>query len=623
MLRLQDYLTKQQTLYGFVDLIEGLSGNIGTERRGISHIKGYILPYLSAEQKKQVAHNFRHHEDPEKMDNGKHGEKYNPNPEATTHTLAGKVNGHEADTPVKVIGARHDENGRIFAQTANHGEIPASKLNKPGELKRDRITEKGFEVERKIAENLGTKAAGSTGTAFDYAYRGKGGSNVEGKVRKMENDKPELAGESKLNKAKMGNSAVFFDPDTKKWQFSHQGLKHKFAEAKHPGSGLPILEHLNEHHSDGKIAKGFTVPAAKGTAKRYLEGLGVNSLHLHKNDVKKSIDHGTTYTIDSKNNLQGKTKLSHLSDDDLHRLDGKLTIEKTTTGSARAAHVPNFKTFSEYADNSKVDPENHRDLTNSEHASEFKGHIDSHMIRKQNKAKRKQENNNSMENPYINKESIEQILDNVMKNNLVESTDSFKTVLSNKIAARLLEAKKSIYSERYNKDLDKNKNGKLDSDDFKKLRTKKHKCTATCEETVEEGIGSMLGLSTTKGKPDWKKAPKWATHLGRTHEGAFHWLDKNTALTNKSSDSYYPNAGKIKFSGHVDTKKGIGYVEQKPTNEETMKQMEDALNEVLNPSMGVKAYIDDFIKSDDSRFEGDSKDKRRQRAIAAFYNDKK
>ena len=56
------------------------------------------------------------------------------------------------------------------------------------------------------------------------------------------------------------------------------------------------------------------------------------------------------------------------------------------------------------------------------------------------------------------------------------------------------------------------------------------------------------------------------------------------------------------------------------TCEETV---EDALNEVLNPSMGVKAYIDDFIKSDDSRFTGDSKEKRRERAIAAFYNDKK
>jgi hypothetical protein len=128
------------------------------------------------------------------------------------------------------------------------------------------------------------------------------------------------------------------------------------------------------------------------------------------------------------------------------------------------------------------------------------------------------------------------MLDNVLGNNLVESTDSFKAVLSSKIASRLLEAKKAVYSERYDKDLDKNKNGKLDSDDFKKLRAKKYtnKCDTACNEEA----------------------------------------------------------------------------------------IEDALNEVLNPSMGVKAYIDDFIKSDDSRFEGDSKEKRRQRAIAAFYNDK-
>ena len=76
MLDLKNYLqlNRNETIYGYIDLTEGLSGNIGTERKVISHVKGYILPYLSAEQKKQVAHNFRHHEDPEKMDNGKSGD---------------------------------------------------------------------------------------------------------------------------------------------------------------------------------------------------------------------------------------------------------------------------------------------------------------------------------------------------------------------------------------------------------------------------------------------------------------------------------------------------------------------------------------------------------------------
>ena len=128
---------------------------------------------------------------------------------------------------------------------------------------------------------------------------------------------------------------------------------------------------------------------------------------------------------------------------------------------------------------------------------------------------------------------INEMLDKVIKNNLVESTDSFKTILSNKISNRLLEAKKAIYSERFDKDLDKN--GKLDKDDFKKMRDKKQKntCDSSCNEEIEE--------------------------------------------------------------------------------------MEKALSEVLNPSMGIRAYIDDFTKSKNSRFDKDSIDKRRKRAIAAFY----
>ena len=51
--------------------------------------------------------------------------------------------------------------------------------------------------------------------------------------------------------------------------------------------------------------------------------------------------------------------------------------------------------------------------------------------------------------------------------------------------------------------------------------------------------------------------------------------------------------------------------------------LEAQLNEVLDPSQGVKAYIDDFQKSDDPRFSGDSKEQRRKRAIAAYYSAKK
>ena len=66
-----------------------------------------------------------------------------------------------------------------------------------------------------------------------------------------------------------------------------------------------------------------------------------------------------------------------------------------------------------------------------------------------------------------------------------------------------------------------------------------------------------------------------------------------------------------------DTKKAYKELKKEETD------LEAQLSEVLDPSQGVKAYIDDFEKSDDPRFAGDSKEQRRKRAIAAFYAAKK
>ena len=54
----------------------------------------------------------------------------------------------------------------------------------------------------------------------------------------------------------------------------------------------------------------------------------------------------------------------------------------------------------------------------------------------------------------------------------------------------------------------------------------------------------------------------------------------------------------------------------KPTNEETIE-------EKLKHSQGMGEWIKDFEQSDDPKFEGKSKSKRRQMAIAAFMSSKK
>lgn len=53
------------------------------------------------------------------------------------------------------------------------------------------------------------------------------------------------------------------------------------------------------------------------------------------------------------------------------------------------------------------------------------------------------------------------------------------------------------------------------------------------------------------------------------------------------------------------------------------KLQESYLEEKLSVSDGISTWIKDFVHSDDSRFEGKSKEERRQMAMAAFYAAKK
>lgn len=358
-----------------------MEGSIGTERKGLRHVKNYILPYLSKTERKHAVRNFSQYISPGDIED-KHGEKHNTDTKATTHILSGDVNGHKIGTPVRVIGVRHDPDGKIHVQTASHGEVPLSKLHKPEELKKPVITQGGFDIEAKIAKNLGTAAAGSTGTAYDYHYRGPEGGLV-GKARKIEEDKPILRGESKQNKAKMGESAVKYDKDSKTWSFTHQKLGKVFSKATHPKSGLPILEHLNKYHKNGVVTNGFSIPAPRGMARSYLNNLGVNSLHLHRTEKagvkKQAIDHGTTFTIGDTNEHKGKSNLGHLSNKELDALDGSLRIEVGGPGALKLSHLPKPTVFKEYASRSVTDPNNHADLTREEHANLFRQHIDRHL----------------------------------------------------------------------------------------------------------------------------------------------------------------------------------------------------------------------------------------------------
>lgn len=383
MLRFKKFVT-ENTINDLIELPymlkEGknnLHGSIGSERAGIGHITSYILPYLSAEQKKHVGQNFIQHERPEKFDDGSDGELYNSDPSVPTHELASKVGVYGSGTPVRVIGVRHDHKGQIIVQTANHGEFPASKLKKPEALKKPVMTKAGFDLEENIARNLRGKPAGSTKAAYDFSYGGPNNDEVKGKTYKLEGDEPVIKGESKVNeKARMGTSAIQFDPKTKKWDFTNDALREKFGSAVHPKSGLKLLDHLNTYHSDGIISKGFSVPAAPGTTQQYVRSSGVNCLHLHRKN--KKMNAGTTYTVGD-TDLKGKTKLGHLEYSDLDQLDGMLSIAKTTNGKSKVLHSPHVANYTSLATNSISNPEHHRDLNTQEHAEEFMNDVDNHL----------------------------------------------------------------------------------------------------------------------------------------------------------------------------------------------------------------------------------------------------
>jgi hypothetical protein len=72
---------------------------------------------------------------------------------------------------------------------------------------------------------------------------------------------------------------------------------------------------------------------------------------------------------------------------------------------------------------------------------------------------------------------------------------------------------------------------------------------------VAEGFGDYVGrklqVKTTKGKPNPKNAPKWATALGQTPQGAWHWLEKEGPVETPDSDRYFPLSGKTEFTGFV------------------------------------------------------------------------
>jgi hypothetical protein len=376
--------------FGFLTEAAGSSmvGSINdSEKKGLRHLRNYVIPTLSKTQKRSVLAAFARHLNPGDFDK-EHGSAYDPaKPNKPTHTLTSKYGAHAAGTTVTATGAYHDDQGKIFIKTKQHGDIPQSKLGVPSGLAKSAF-DKGFKVEEVIAKNFGTKAAGSTGTAYDFVSHQEPGTGkatkdkrLQGKIKEVSGEETEeqietpftrLQGESKLERGKMGQSACNFNQKTGKWELTSAKLGKHFAKVK--VDGMPLLQYLNEKHSKGKINKTITIPSPRGMARAYLGSSEINALHIHNGKTDK----GTTFTIGDDNPLIGKTTLGHLTNRDIDRLDGKIQIANTDSGKTQVIHRPHEPTMRTYANLSVDQPELHRDVTNEDHAAEVKKLLDSH-----------------------------------------------------------------------------------------------------------------------------------------------------------------------------------------------------------------------------------------------------
>lgn len=135
--------------------------------------------------------------------------------------------------------------------------------------------------------------------------------------------------------------------------------------------------------------------------------------------------------------------------------------------------------------------------------------------------------------------------------------------------------------------LDKNKNGKLDADDFKKLRK---------EDAPFEG--------------PYTTSFKKAKNPSRTG------MDAARALAQKAMKTAIIQ-GHEKFTSSKDKLKPKHFGMSEDFSDE---EIDDMINEVLSKDAKAGDWIDDFIKSDNPKFAGKSKEKRKQMALAAYYS---
>lgn len=201
---------------------------------------------------------------------------------------------------------------------------------------------------------------------------------------------------------------------------------------------------------------------------------------------------------------------------------------------------------------------------------------------------------------------------------------------------KILRGKKKVEEELKGgqKKIDKNHNNKIDGEDFKILRG---------EKKVEEEIDmndraqdTLAGQVKTKRKDDVGpgsngKSTKVRFHAGPKNEeveqidelskdtlGSYLDKKKSEYMKGKTQSGSKENAKDIQNMGKAHDKMTLK--KMKESFEEPI--LDELINEVLSKDASAGDWIHDFVHSDNPKFAGKSKAKRKEMALAAYYSKK-
>lgn len=245
--------------------------------------------------------------------------------------------------------------------------------------------------------------------------------------------------------------------------------------------------------------------------------------------------------------------------------------------------------------------------------------------------------------------SMQSAIEDVIKDKIASAFEYKKQ----EIAQQLINNEEKCCDElssKQKKEMDVDNDEDIDEKDLAKLRKKK--LNKESVEEFEEGVqgDARRKISKVVGKAN-KSVGKLAKRYGssdfstntkkdkETVRKAFKGVDKETAEKVVRSQKMKESAEELQELSKNTLRKYIGKnvaatmhtnSDDIPKNRKKgLKTAYDKLNkesyieEKLSVEDGVKAWIDDFIKSDDPRFEGKSKAERREMALGAYYSAKK